>query len=141
MRWFIHLVVMFVVALLTANLFYDNGAGFGFPVPDYVYYAVAALVGLMPVTWAVLHLGGGLLLGIAGGGVLDGLRLGFLLGMGMAISKLWPSAFGVGLGVFLGGGPLGWSITALVVGGLLFGLDKALHFFWQSTTSPKGGGD
>lgn len=135
MRWLIHLIVMAVVAALAANLF----NGFLGEVHPYVYYGVAGLVAIMPVMWAAIHLGGGLLLGIASGGVLDGLRLGFLLGMGMALSKLWPAAFGIGIGIFAGGGPRLWGGTALFVGVLLFALDRALHFFWHSTTSPKGG--
>jgi hypothetical protein len=135
-RWLAHLFVMVAVMLLVANYYWNNGAG----VPDYVYYAVAILVAALPVAWAGLHIGGGLLLGIASGGVLDGLRLGLILGLGMALSKLWPAAFGAGAGMWIGGGPKWHMITAFVVGVLLFGLDKALAFFWRSTTSPRGEG-
>lgn len=138
LRWISHLFVMLAVMLLVANLFYDHGRGFGFSISLYVYYAVLAMVAALPLAWAALHIGGGLLLGIASGGVLDGLRLGFILGLGMALSKLWPTAFGVGFGVMLGGGPVLYTATGLLVGVLLFGLDKALHFFWKSTTSPRG---
>jgi len=135
MRLFLHLFVMTVVALVVTNFYYDSGHGFGMAVPPYVYYAVAAMVAVVPVFWAITHLCGGLLLGIAGGGVLDGLRLGLMLGMGMALSKLWPSVFGAAIGVFAGGGPQLYGYGAIVVGVLLFALDRILVFFWHTTAA------
>ena len=132
-RWLMHVVVMLLVAALAANYFHNNGIGYGYAIHPYVYYGVGALVAFMPVFWAITHICGGLLLGIASGGILDGLRLGLLLGMGMALSKLWPAAFGLAIGAWLG--DAGWSYVILsgMAGILLFALDRVLHYFWHAT--------
>lgn len=135
LRWLMNIVVIVLVAALAANYFHDNGNGYGFEVHAYVYYGVGALVAFMPVFWAITHVCGGLLLGIASGGVLDGLRLGVLLGLGMALSKLWPAAFGVALGAYIGDGLNSYVYLAAVAGVLLFALDKILQYFWQATSN------
>jgi hypothetical protein len=132
-KWLLHIIVILLVAAISANYVHANGEGYGFPVHPYVYYATGAIVAFIPVFWAVAHLCGGLLLGIASGGVMDGLRLGLLLGFGMAISKLWPTAFGIALGIYIGQG-LSWYVyLALAAGFLLFALDKILQYFWHVT--------
>lgn len=131
----LHTLVIAAVAALAANYYHAQGQGYGIAIHPYVYYGVGAAVAVLPVFWAVAHVCGGLLLGIASGGVMDGLRLGVLLGLGMALSKLWPAAFGLALGVWIGGGPLVYAILAAAAGGLLFGLSRALHFFWKSSSS------
>lgn len=132
-KMLMHGVVIVLVAALAANYFHDGGNGYGFEIHPYVYYGVGAIVAFMPVFWAVTHLCGGLLLGIASGGVLDGLRLGLLLGMGMALSKLWPAAFGVAIGAYIGNGLSSYVYLGAVVGVLLFALDRILHYFWHAT--------
>lgn len=132
---FLHSVVVVAVAALTANYYHAQGQGYGMPIHPYVYYVVGGAVAILPVFWAVTHVCGGLLLGIASGGVMDGLRLGVLLGLGMALSKLWPAALGVAIGVWMGDGPLAYTILAAIAGALLFGLSRALHFFWKSSSS------
>jgi len=135
LHWLFNIIGILLVAALTANYVHNGGQGYGFAIHDYVYYAVFAVIAFMPAFWAAAHLCGGLLLGIASGGVLDGLRLGLLLGMGMAISKLWPSAFGIALGLYLGDGltPSWYMYLALLAGFLLFALDKILQYFWRVT--------
>lgn len=135
LRWLMNITVILLVAALAANYFHDNGNGYGFAVHAYVYYGVGALVAFMPVFWAVTHVCGGILLGIASGGVLDGLRLGVLLGLGMALSKLWPAAFGVAIGAYIGDGLNSYVYLAAVAGVLLFALDKILQYFWQATSN------
>ncbi|PZP39106.1 MAG: hypothetical protein DI585_05150, partial [Pseudomonas fluorescens] len=99
-----NIVVMLLVTALATDYFYDGGKGFGFNLPNSVYYIAGAVVAFLPVFWAIAHVCGGLLLGIASGGVLDGLRLGILLGLGMALSKLWPASFGLAAGAYFGNG-------------------------------------
>ncbi len=133
-RWILHILVIVLVAAVAADYFHDGGNGFGFDVPAYVYYGIAGVVAFLPVFWAVAHVCGGVLLGLASGGVLEGLRLGILLGMGMAISKLWPAAFGVAAGAYLGGGGTLYVVLGLLCGFLLFALDWILGYFWKATT-------
>ncbi len=133
LRWLMNITVMLLVAALAANYYHDGGNGYGFEIHPYVYYGVGAMVAFMPVFWAIAHVCGGLLLGIASGGVMDGLRLGVLLGLGMALSKLWPAAFGVAIGAYVGDAPMSYWILAAVAGVLLFALDKVLQYFWHAT--------
>lgn len=133
LKWLFNIFGILLVAALTANYVHNGGQGYGFAIHPYIYYAVFAIIAFMPVFWAAAHLCGGLLLGIASGGVLDGLRLGLLLGFGMAISKLWPTAFGISLGLYIGQG-LSWQVyLAAAAGILLFALDKVLQYFWHVT--------
>lgn len=133
-RWLLNIITFLVVAGMAANYFHDGGNGYGFDVHPYVYYGAIAFVAFVPVFWALTHICGGLLLGIASGGVLEGLRLGLLLGMGMALSKLWPAAFGVALGAYIGDGLSSYVYLGGIVGVLLFALDKILHYFWTATS-------
>lgn len=134
MRWLLNIVTILVVAGLAANYFHDGGNGYGFDIHPYVYYGALAIAAFLPVFWAVAHLCGGLLLGIASGGVLEGLRLGLLLGGGMALSKLWPSAFGIALGAYIANGLSSYVYLGVIAGFLLFALDRILHYFWTATS-------
>jgi hypothetical protein len=136
--WFAYnLVVACAVALLTAHYYYDAGQGLPYVqdigIHAYVYYGVAAAALVAPAVWASMHLFGGLFFGMAAGGLLDGLRLGFILGFGMAIAKCWLFVLAAAVGVYAGGGPLLYSIGGAVLAFLLFGLHKALMYFWSTT--------
>jgi hypothetical protein len=134
LKWVLHLIVMALVAAITANYYHAGGAGYGYAVHPYIYYGVGAVVAFLPVFWAITHVCGGLLLGLASGGVMDGLRLGLMLGTGMALSKLWPASLGAAAGIYLGDGPRLYMYGLIAVGVLLFALDRALHYFWHTTT-------
>ena len=134
LRWLLNIVTFLVVAGMAANYFHDGGNGYGFDVHPYVYYGAIAVVGFVPVFWALMHICGGLLLGVASGGILEGLRLGLLLGMGMALSKLWPAAFGVALGAYIGDGLSSYVYLSGIVGVLLLALDKILTYFWKASS-------
>ncbi|RYG61902.1 MAG: hypothetical protein EON60_01850 [Alphaproteobacteria bacterium] len=134
-KWLLNIMVILVVTAMSANYFHDGGNGYGFDIHPYVYYGAWAFAAFMPVFWALAHVCGGILLGIASGGVLDGLRLGILLGLGMALSKLWPAAFGLALGAYLGDGLGMYVYLGAAAGVLLFALDKILQYFWQATSN------
>lgn len=134
LKWLLHLVVMGLVAAIAANYYHAGGQGYGYAIHPYIYYGIAAVVAFLPVFWAITHVCGGLLLGIASGGVMDGLRLGLLLGAGMALSKLWPATLGAAIGIYVGGGPHLYVYGLTLVGVLLFGLDRALHYFWRTSS-------
>jgi hypothetical protein len=130
-------LVAVVIALLVAQHYAPASMALPFwgavNVPAYVYWGVAAAALIMPAFWALTHLCGGVLFGLAAGGLLDGLKLGLILGLGMALSKCWPYALGVAGGVYLGGGPLLYVVAGVGAAVVLFGLDKALQYFWNST--------
>jgi hypothetical protein len=130
--WSFQSTVALMVAALVANFYANNGAGYGYDIHPYIYYAVAVAVLLAPAFWASMHLCGGLLIGIAAGGFIDGLKLGLMLGLGMAFAKMWPYALAAAVGCYVGHGPLIYTIGGVLIGALLFGLDWALGYFWSS---------
>lgn len=135
--WTYQLLVAMAVAALVAHQYYDGGQGFPylrmFPLSDYLYWAVALGALVVPVFWAVTHLCGGILFGIAAGGLLDGVKLGLILGLGMAVAKVWPFVLAGAVGVYAGDGPLIYCIGGVILGIALYGLDWALTYFWNST--------
>lgn len=134
-RRIFEIIISLLIIGLVANYFAQvRGVFYAFNVPMYVYYGVAAAALFVPVFWAVMHMCGGMLFGIAAGGVLDGLRLGLTLGLGMALGKCWPYVLAVGIGVWLGGGPLYYTIVSVVIAVLLFALDRVITYFWKSTS-------
>lgn len=135
LRRIFEIIISLMIIALVANYFAgQRGVYFVFNLPIYVYYGVAAAALFVPVFWAVMHMCGGVLFGIAAGGLLDGLRLGITLGVGMALGKLWPYVLATGIGVYLGGGPLYYTIVCTIVAVLLFALDRVIAYFWKSTT-------
>jgi len=131
LRRIFQVIVALMVMAVVAN-YYAKGGEHWYPVGEPVYYGVLIAALIVPVFWAVMHLCGGVLFGIAAGGFLDGCRLGLTLGLGMALGKMWPYMLAFGLGVYLGDGPLLYAIIGGVLGVLLFGLDRVMNYFWNS---------
>ncbi|HEX2859903.1 MAG TPA: hypothetical protein VHP58_06890 [Alphaproteobacteria bacterium] len=123
--------VALLVAALVANFY--GGLGYQYDLHPYVYYGTAIAVLAIPVFWCSMHLCGGVLIGVAAGGLIDGLKLGMLLGIGMGLSKLWPYVLAAAAGCYIGKGPMVYVVGGVVVGILLFGIDRALMYFWKST--------
>lgn len=99
---------------------------------DPFIYAVVLLTALAePAFWAVTHLCGGLLMGVAAGGIWDGLKMSFILGVGFAVARMWPYLLGAAVGVLMGGGPGIYGYGGLVLAFLLFMLDYAMSWFWK----------
>lgn len=126
-------VVALAVFALVANVYHDGGKGFGVDIDDIIVYGVAIAVLAVPFFWAVTHLFGGVLFGIAAGGVGDGLKLGLLLGLGMSVGKLWPYVAAASAGVYVGGGPAIYAYGGLALALMLLALDKVMEYFWKST--------
>jgi hypothetical protein len=131
-KWSFYGFIALLVMGVTANLFANNGAGYGLPMPDEVYYGVIALALLVPLFWALVHMGMALIMGISGGGLKEGLKLGLLLGLGMALGRSWLNVAAIGAGIFIGNGPLAWVVLALVVAAVLFALDWGMHYIWRT---------
>lgn len=137
LNWGYQALVAFAVLAITYHYYAMlHGNAEGLPTLEpIIYYVVAAAVFVVPLFWAFTHLCGGLLFGIAAGGVMDGLKLGLILGLGLSVGKLWPYVAAAAVGTYLGQGPAlyVWGGAALAV--LLFALDKVMFYFWQSTTN------
>ncbi len=96
-----------------------------------VYYIVAAIALAEPLFWAVTHLCGGILMGIAAGGIWDGIKLAVILGVGLGFSRLWPSVLACAAAIYAADGPLVYSIGGALLAGGLYGLDKAMSWMWH----------
>lgn len=128
-------VIALAVMGLVADFYAFGGAGYGYEIHPYVYYAVALLALTVPVFWAFTYMCGGVMFGIAAGGFFDGVKMGFTLGLGVALGKAWPYVAAGAAGIYIGGGPMIYLVAAIALAVLLFGLDKALEYFWNSTTA------
>jgi hypothetical protein len=124
-----------VVGLMVAAVVYDfyNSQTMNLTVNlDPFIYAVVLLAALAePAFWAFTHLCGGLLMGMAAGGIWDGLKMSFILGVGFAVARMWPYVLGGAVGVLMGGGPNLYGYGGLVLALLLFMLDQAMSWFWK----------
>ena len=135
LKWTYQVLVAAAVFALVANYYHDSGAGFGVKIDDIVVWGVVVAALVIPVFWAVTHLFGGVLFGIAAGGVGDGLKLGLLLGLGLSIGKLWPYVAAAAAGVYVGHGPLIYAYGGIALAVLLLAIDKVMDYFWKSTAN------
>jgi hypothetical protein len=136
LRFIAHGLIAIAIAALTANLFANGGQGFGIPLHPYVVYGVLAAALAVPLFWFISHFAMAVVMGISGGGLREGLRLGFILGLGMALGRCWLHAAAVGGGIIAGNGPMLWAVGALVLAGVLFALDWVMHYFWRTSNPP-----
>lgn len=122
------------MALVVGALVYDYYAPTGFASiqgTESLYTLVALVVLLEPAFWVATHLFGGVMMGIAAGGFLDGVRLSLILGVGLGLARLWFVVVGAAAGVYAGGGPLIYSIGGVVLAVVLFGLERAMLWMWH----------
>ena len=125
------LLVMSTFALAT-NAYINDGAGFGYVLPDYFYYFVIFGIAGISALWALVHIVGGGLFGMAAGGVLDGMKLGLVLGVGIGISRVWLYVLAWGAGAFAGQAPI-WHVVGFgVLGALLYALNRFVMYFWNN---------
>jgi hypothetical protein len=123
-------IVVLGVAALSVD-YYDPGM-IAYKIPDIVTQLVLLAVVGVSIFWTVCHVVGGGLLGMAAGGIFDGIKMGLLLGIGLGISRLWPHTLAWATGAFVAEGPV-WHIVLLVVSAVvLFGLNSTMRYFWGS---------
>lgn len=132
LQFLLNAILISSVFTLGADKYVNDGAGFGYILPDYFYYFVMIGVLGMSLMWTVLHVLGGCFFGFAAGGVWDGLKMGFLLGLGLGLSRLWPYSLAWAGGIFAGNAPLLPIIGFLCLSGLLFALNQIVMYFWNN---------
>ena len=141
--WSYRGVVALAVGALVYNYFLVKQGGASlYDFSELTYTVVGLAVLAEPVFWASMHLCGGILMGVAAGGLLDGIKLSCILGIGLGLSRCWPYVAAASAGVYAAGGPQVYSIGGAVAALLLFGLDKAMTWFWHNAKPAlTGGGD
>lgn len=99
---------------------------------------MAIVVGVVGVTVlvAVGHVVGGGLMGLSAGGVLNGMKLGLLLGLSMGIGRLWPYLFAIAMASGLFNAPWyhwhTWIFLAMTV--IALGLNLIVKYMWRHVT-------
>lgn len=132
-RMIVQIVIALAVMGLTANYFAYGGQGYGLPIHDYVTYGVLGAALAVPAFWFLTHFAMALVMGISGGGLVEGVRLGFILGLGMALGRSWLNTAAIGLGIWIGQGPTLWAIGAGVLAAILCALDWVMKYFWRTS--------
>ncbi|MFZ2619569.1 MAG: hypothetical protein WAX89_01730 [Alphaproteobacteria bacterium] len=109
--------------------FYDPSL-IDYEVPLLLKQAIVLIVVGVSLFYALFHVLGGGLLGMAGGGVVEGLQMGLLMGLGIGMSRLWPYTLTWGIGCFVGKGPVLHLLLMLVTTGVLLGLHSTMTYLW-----------
>jgi hypothetical protein len=132
-RFLLQALIALAVMALTANFFANGGAGYGVPIHDYVTYGIVGAALAVPLFWFISHFAMAVVMGISGGGFAEGLRLGFILGLGMALGRSWLNVAAIAAGMWLAKAPLLWVIGAGVLAVALAALDWVMRYFWRTS--------
>jgi hypothetical protein len=132
-RYVLQAIVALAVMGLTANYLAYGGQGYGVPIHPYVTYGVIGAALAVPVFWFISHFAMAIVMGVSGGGLAEGIRLGFILGLGMALGRCWLNVAAISAGIWIAQGPLLWVVGAALLATALFALDWVMHYFWRSS--------
>lgn len=128
-------IVHFILMMGTLALTYEYYDNLEYNIPKVVHTIVYAGVLGVSVVWAIGHALFGAAMGIAAGGVMDGIRMGLILGFGMSVGRLWPYVLTFAVGAFLCQAQT-WVIVASALAGFVcLGINTMVKFFWGSTSS------
>lgn len=110
----------------TFALAVDYYEGANYPIPQWLkWFVIFGVVGIS-MLWTLGHVIGGSIMGYAGGAMLDGMRMGLLLGGAWSIGRLWPYVMLWAAAAFFFAPSNLWWHTVL---GILLGLAlMVLHF-------------
>lgn len=97
------------------------------------YFVYAGVFGVS-VLWAFGHAVGGCIMGMAAGGIWEGLKMGLILGGGLSIGRLWPYMLTLGVGSFLFYNNWLHTIVLVVVGVACLGVNLSIKFIWSHTS-------
>jgi hypothetical protein len=123
----VHGLLMFATFAAAADFYHDFGVSLP---PEVNYILFAAIVGVSLVL-ALGHVVGGGLMGFTAGGVLSGMKLGLLLGSGMAVGRLWPYLGLIAAAAFVFDGPLSHVISFGVACVVCLGVNMVLKYIWS----------
>ncbi len=131
----ISVLLALAVMALTANYLAPAGAWYGHPIHPYITYGVMGAALFIPAFWALSHVMLGVVMGISGGGLFEGIKLGLILGLGMALGRSWLNVAAMGAGMFIAQKPLLWVIGTGVAAVALLGLNAVIDFIWRQHQS------
>jgi len=128
---FIMFIIHTVLMMGTLALTYEYYGQLHHDIPEMLRYFIYAGVAGVSIVWAVGHALGGSILGMAAGGVWDGVKLGSMLGLAMSFSRLWPYFLAFSVGAFLCEAPNWHTIGAILLTIIAFGLNLAVKYIWS----------
>ncbi|MEC9291760.1 MAG: hypothetical protein VX730_05095 [Pseudomonadota bacterium] len=104
-------------------------------VPETLQYLTYVGVVGISVVWALVNVIGGGLLGVTGGSIGEGLKMGLILGMAISLGRMWPYAMTVGLvALFFAQGLLP-GITILIFAAVCLALQIITGYIWSKTNT------
>lgn len=99
-------------------------------VPPVLYIILGFGIIGVSVVWFLFHLLGGGIFGVASGGIINGLKIGGTIGLGMSLGRLWPYAMIWAAGAFFFGPP--WhTVAAFLLGMFLFVVNRLMGYVWE----------
>lgn len=129
MLWGLVEMVLFALVIVLALEFYKPEL-IPLTIPHQAY--TAALIGVVGISVLItlMHMGWGMVFGLAGGDFLDGVKLGGILGACYGIGRLWPYFLAWGVGSFFGEAPLWHTVVAVIMAFVVFSFKMIIKYFW-----------
>ncbi len=105
------------------------------PVPETLQYLTYVGVVGISVVWALVNVIGGGILGMTGGSILEGLKMGLILGCAISLGRIWPYAMTVGLvALFFAQGILP-GVIILIFGAVCLALQIITGHVWSKVNT------
>ena len=125
-------VIQAFLYMMTLALAYAYYAEVKFDVPDWWYtllmFAIVGVSGLI----AIGHVIGGGIMGLTAGGIWSGMRLGFTIGLGVALARLWPFCGIVAVVGFITQAPVWHWASALFCAIFFFVIRMFVNYIWST---------
>ena len=102
-------------------------------VPDALRYLTYVGVVGLSVVWALVNVIGGGLFGLTGGGILEGLKMGLILGVAISLGRIWPYVLVVGLVALFFAQGLIPGVLILTFAAVCLALQIITGYIWSRT--------
>ena len=123
-----------MISTIVVSMDFYNPDYLGIPIPPILHSVVLIGVPGISAIWAIGHIlvAGGLFAISSGGSSLwEGLMSGGIIGMGMAVGRLWPFVMCWSLGAFFAAQNMWHAPVAFVVGLLFLGIERIVKYIWN----------
>ncbi len=127
-------VVHAFLYMLTLALTYAYYVEVNVDIPDWAYLFLGIAVIGVSLVIAIGHVIGGGLMGMTAGGILNGMRLGIMLGLSVSLGRLWPYMLIISVVAFIAHAPTWHWVTSMLLGLLFLGINLVTKFLWHRVT-------
>lgn len=129
----LHMVLLMCSAWLAYDYFEVSPVHSVPTMPETLRYLTYVGVFGISVVWALVNIIGGGLLGVTGGSVKEGLKMGLILGVAFSLGRMWPYATTVGLVALFFAQGLIPGVTILLFAAVCLALQIITGFVWSKT--------